>query len=368
MNKITKVILFTAIVLIIVGIIFYPKLKSLFSNEEGKPAAEAVRTPMAGRGGGGGQALNINALIIKPSTLIDEVKASKALLLPDEEVELSFESSGKITDIFFTEGSAVKKGQLLAKINDKPLQAQLQKLEAQIPLAEDRVFRQKSLLEKDAVSKEAYEQVTTELDKLKADIELVKAQIAQTELRAPFDGYVGLRNVSEGAYASPTVVITKLTKVIPLKLEFSVPEKQAYAVTPGTKISFRLDENNSYPATIYANDSRLDPNTLTMKVRAIYPNVNGKMQPGRSADVSILANEIQNAIVVPSESVVKEMGKDIAYIQSAGRAKRVELEAGLRTESDLQVINGLASGDTLIISGVMQLRDGLPVIIDSIEE
>ena len=112
---------------------------------------------------------------------------------------------------------------MLAKVNDSQLQAQLARLEAQMPLAEDRVFRQNALLQRDAVSKEAYEQVKTELATLHADIENVKASIAMTELRAPFDGVIGLRQVSTGAYASPTTVIAKLTKITPLKVRIPVP-------------------------------------------------------------------------------------------------------------------------------------------------
>ena len=113
----------------------------------------------------------------------------------------------RLWDINFTEGTFVKKGQLLAKVNDSQLQAQLKRLEAQMPLAEDRVFRQNALLQRDAVSKEAYEQVKTELATLHADIENVKANIAMTELRAPFDGVIGLRQVSVGAYASPSPLL-----------------------------------------------------------------------------------------------------------------------------------------------------------------
>jgi membrane fusion protein (multidrug efflux system) len=363
MNKGTKITLFIVIALIIAGMASYQTIKNKLKKEE--TPKDIVRP---GLFGGKGAPLNVNAKVIKPETLLDVIKASKARVIPDEEVELSFESSGKVTDIFFKEGTDVKKGDLLAKINDKPLQAELQKLETQVPLAEDRVFRQKSLLEKDAVSKEAYEQVSTELEKLKADIALVKSRIAQTELRAPFDGVIGLRNVSEGAYVSPTTIVSILTKVIPLKVDFSVNEKQSDIVSPGTRITFRLPPDlTEYGATIYAVESRVDENTFALKVRAIYPNGNGKMRPGRSADITIRANEIKNAIVIPNESVIAEMGNDIAYVYSGGKAKKVELEKGIRTESDMQILKGLNPGDTLIISGVMQLRDGLPVTIDNIK-
>jgi membrane fusion protein (multidrug efflux system) len=365
MNKGIKITLITVIALFVAVMAFYPSIKQRLGSDE--KAAVAVDRPAPDRGRNTQKALPVNALIVKPAILLDEIRSSTATIYPDEQVELAFESAGKITNIFFQEGSAVKKGDLLAKINDAPLQAELKKLEAQTPLAEDRVFRQKSLLEKDAVSKEAYEQVQTDLEKLKADIALVKAQIAQTELRAPFDGFVGLRNVSEGAYAATTTIITTLTKVIPLKVEFSINEKDVNNIKPGTKITFKLENDlTAYSATVYALESKVDPKTYTCKVRALYPNADGKIFPGRSASISIRKNEIRNAIVVPTEAVVKEMGHDVAYLYSNGHARRIELETGIRTEAVLQVLKGLSIGDTILTSGIMQLREGLDVEIGNI--
>ena len=166
--------------------------------------------------------LNVNGLVIRPTSLTDGI-TTVGNLLPDEEVDLSFETSGKIVAINFREGTPVTRGELLAKVNDLPLVAQLSRYEAQLKLAEDRVYRQSALLEKDAVSLEAYEQARTELAMLNADIDIVRSNIALTELHAPFDGVIGLRNVSEGAYASPDVVVAKLTKISPLKIDFFVP-------------------------------------------------------------------------------------------------------------------------------------------------
>ena len=184
--------------------------------------------------------LNVNGLVVRPQTLTDGI-TSVGSLLPDEEVDLSFETSGKIVSINFQEGSTVRKGELLAKVNDKPLLAQLSRYEAQLKLAEDRVYRQSALLEKDAVSLEAYEQARTELAMLNADIDIVRSNIALTELHAPFDGVIGLRNVSEGAYASPSVVVAKLTKIKPLKIDLSVPERYASQIKPGTRLTFTVE-------------------------------------------------------------------------------------------------------------------------------
>ena len=361
MNKRFKITLVVIIALIITGLALYPTVKKYFAK--GDLSKESATAPRGPAGGGRGAPLNVNVRIVQPETLTDIIRVT-GNLIPDEEVDLTFETSGMITDIFFKEGSSVKKGQLLAKVNDKPLQAELQKLEAQIPLAEDRVFRQKALLEKDAVSKEAYEQVTTELEKLKADIALVKSRIAQTELRAPFDGEIGLRMVSEGAYASPTVLIARLTKISPIKIEFSIPER--HTIIPGTNITFKTTSNDSYTASVYAIESRIEQNNGALKARALYPNSNKKLKAGEMASIEIQATELHNALTAPNEAVIAEMGRDIAYLYSDGKAKLVELTKGLRTESRLQILDGLHPGDTLIISGIMQLRDGIPVTIDNI--
>lgn len=311
--------------------------------------------------------LNVNGEIIKPQTLIDDIKIS-GNLIPDEETNLSFETSGKIVEINFEEGREVKKGQLLAKVNDKALQAQLSKLEAQLKLAEDRVYRQDALLKKDAVSKEALEKVQTELATLHADIDLVKSNISLTELRAPFSGVIGLRQVSLGQYASPTTIIAKLTKITPLKVEFAVPERYAGDVEKGTNLTFKVEGKlKEYSAKVYAMESKIDPATHTLPIRAVYPNIKGELLPGRYVSVTLKRAEINQAIAVPSQAIVPEMGKDIIYLYKNGKSQPQEIILGMRTEGHVQVIKGLNIGDTIIKSGTMQLRTGLQVKLDNID-
>ena len=311
--------------------------------------------------------LNVNGFIIRTKHLTDGI-SGVANLLPDEEVDLSFETSGKIVAINFQEGTPVRKGDLLAKVNDKPLQAQLARYEAQLKLAEDRVYRQNALLEKDAVSQEAFEQAQTELATLIAEINIVKSNIELTELRAPFDGIIGLRNVSEGAYASPSVVVATLTKITPLKIDFFVPERYASQIRPGTRLSFTIEgRQERFEAEVYATETQVDVTTRTLAVRARYPNARGRLMPGRFATVQIRMHEIPDAIAVPTEAIVPEMGIDKVFLYRNGKAHAVEVTTGLRTESSIQIINGLSVGDTLITSGTLQLREGLPVTLDNID-
>lgn len=311
--------------------------------------------------------LSVTAKVLTPHLLTDEI-LTVGKLVPDEEVQLTFETSGKITEIHFEEGSSVKKGTLLAKVNDSHLQAQLSRLEAQVPLAEERVYRQSTLLQRDAVSKEALEIVNTELATLKADIEHVKAQIKMTELRAPFDGIIGLRQVSVGSYASPSTIVASLTSLVPIKIEFSVSERYARDVKKGTNLTFNVDgHNDPFEAQVYATESSIDPETHNLTVRALYHNSDQKLMPGQYAGIRLKQKEITDAISVPAEAIVPEMGISKVFVYRSGKAEPVNVTTGLRTDAEVQIITGLQSGDTILTSGTLQLRKGSAVKIEHFE-
>ena len=349
MNKITKYGIIGGIVVACVALAYNAFMPKENSDLKEAPAKERKQQ---------GQALNVRGVVIGEQ-LITDALAMSGSLVPDEEVSLSFETSGKITDIYFKEGSMVEKGQLLAKINDAPLQAELRRKEAQLRLMQDRVFRAKALLEKEAVSKEAFQEAEANLSALKAEIDGVKAEIAQTELRAPFSGVIGLRQVSVGAYATTQTAVAMLTKRSPLKVEFSVPERYAGTLPDGASLEFTV-EGDLTPrmAKVYASDSRVDENTRTFTVRALYDNKDGKLVPGRYASVRLTTREYSNALAVPSEAIVSEMGIDKVYLYRNGKAEPVEITKGLRTDAQVQVLRGLSVGDTVITSGTMQLRAG----------
>ena len=358
MNNLKRWIITAIVIACCIGIGLYNLIKA-----PGAPEKEgSLPPPDRSR-----NVLEVNARVIRTQPLTETISAIGSLL-PDEEVDLSFETSGKIVSIHFQEGSAVKKGELLAKVNDAPLRAQLSRYEAQVQLAEDRVYRQNALLKKDAVSQEAFEQASTELAILNADIDLVKANIALTELRAPFDGMVGLRNVSEGAYASPNIVVTTLTKISPLKIDFSVPERYADQIRPGTRLTFTVEGSlRTFDATVYATESQVDVGTRTLSVRARYPNADGALMPGRFAGIRIRMQEIPQAIAIPTEALIPEMGIDKVYLYKNGTAQPVAVKTGLRPDALIQIVDGLTPGDTLITSGTLQLRTGLKVKLHHID-
>jgi len=315
---------------------------------------------------GNSQPLLANGYIIKP-TQMNELIYSTGSLIPDEEVDLSFETSGKIVGIFFNEGTRVERGDLLAKINDKPLQAQLLKLQAQKKLTEEREFRQRQLLDRDAISRESYDQVATELQSLQADIQLIQARISETELRAPFDGIVGLRMISEGAFATTQTNIVRLVKISPLKIDFSVPERYAGEISSGFPISFVIDGiDQTFNANVYAVAPKVDADTRTIVARARYPNTNEELKPGRFASVRLLLSQIENTIAIPTEAIIPEMGGEKVFIIRNGKAEEVKVKIGLRTESHIQIQEGLQFGDTVLTTAILQLRHNIPIQLDTI--
>ncbi len=358
MNKKFKIVINLAILVLLIGIIAYPKISPLFSSGT-SGGGDASFQPQQRR------ALKVSGYVLEPMPIRDEVRTT-GNLLPDEEVDLAFETSGKVVGIYFQEGSFVEEGDLLAKMNDRHLQAQLQKLEAQHRLLVEREFRQRSLLERDAISQESYDQVVTELESLDADIELMEARIAETEVRAPFDGIVGLRYLSEGSYASPSTQLARLIKIEPLKIEFSVPERYAGEITPGFPVTFSIDGVlNAMEAEVYAVNPMVDERTRTIRVRALYDNVDGQLNPGRFASISLTLAESNEAITVPAEALIPEMEGDRVFLYRDGVAEAVYVQTGIRAEDRVQITDGLAFGDTLLTTGVLQLRQGLPVELDN---
>ena len=348
--------------MVLLGIIFYPKIKPVFSPENNQ-GAQGIRGAATR---GGGQALFASGYLVQPTDM-SELIYSTGTLLPDEEVDLAFETSGKVVGLFFTEGTRVKKGNLLAKINDKPLQAQLLKLQAQQKLTKEREFRQRQLLERDAISQESYDQVATELQSIEADIQLIESRIAETELRAPFDGIVGLRFISEGAFASTQTKIVRLVKNIPIKIEFSIPERYAGQIQPGYPITFEIDgEDKNFNAKVYAVDPMVDVNTRTIVARALYPNNNEELKPGRFASVKATLSQIENTVSVPTQAIIPEMSGEKVFVYKGGKAREVKVKLGLRTESHVQVRSGLQFGDTLLTTAILQLRQGIPVQLDTL--
>lgn len=354
MTKKTRNTLLISAGAIIILILVSPRLK-LFTSESGRPGGPNVGAP-----------LPVTAHIASPQALDTRIRATGSIIA-NEEVDLKTETAGKIIGIYFKEGTRVRKGELLAKINDAELQASLIRAESQEKLAADKEQRRRVLFEKNNISPEDYEVTLNELKSLQAEVKLIKARIAKAEVRAPFDGYVGLRYVSEGSYVSTDTRIATLQDVNQVKLDFSIPERYANDVRRGQSVLFRVTGNDrAYSGRIYAIEPKIDLNTRTVQLRAICPNPEGRIIPGSFAEVELVLGETPDALLVPTEALIPELGGQKLYVVRDGKAVPLMVETGIRTDRNVQITKGLAINDTVITSGTLQIRPGMPVQITSL--
>ncbi|MFN3405966.1 MAG: efflux RND transporter periplasmic adaptor subunit [Cytophagaceae bacterium] len=308
------------------------------------------------------------AVVATPELLENKINIT-GTVLPNEEVQLRSEATGRITSINFTEDSPVTKGQLLVKINDRDLKAQLSKIKVQEKLASDDEYRKRKLLEINGISQEEYDRAANLVKTLQADVELLEAQIAKTEIRAPFNGVVGLRFLSEGGYVSPNDLVASIQELNPVKIEFNVPERYADLVRKGSAIKFSVAGSDKlYSGTVYAASTSIDLNTRTLTVRAKAPNPDRSLTPGSFVKISFTLQLIKDALLLPSEAVVPELGGQKIFVISADTVRSVKVQTGIRTEDAVQIISGISANDTVPITGLLQLKDGAKVRIKEISE
>lgn len=323
---------------------------------------------VGGRGGGRGP-VSVNAVIVEAGVLDDDLRVT-GTILPNEQVELQSETNGKITGIYFREGEVVGRGKLLVKINDAELRAQLKRAVHRRTLAAAKEARTKQLLEKNAVSPADYDVAISELNTANAEIELIQAQLDKTEVRAPFGGVIGFRQVSLGSYISPVTRIATLSSTDPVKIEFYVPERYGAAVRRGSAIRFSVDDSEAQvTGSVYAIEPRVEQSTRTLQVRATAANPGGRLMPGSFAEVSLRLTRSEKALTIPSEAVVPQAGgKASVFVARDGKAEQRQVDIGLRTARSVEVLSGLQPGDTVISSGLQMLKPGGEIRVATIEE
>ncbi len=353
MKKKTKRGIYTLLALILLTALALPKLK-LFDGTG--PDKTRLSSPQ-------NRAVPVEVYLVKHEKLEQKIFAT-GTVVANEEIELRSESSGVITGIYFEEGSKIQKDDRLLKINDSDLQAQLLKQKYELELAADRENRQHRLLEKNLISRENYDFALNTLNIVKAEIAFLEAQIRKTEIRAPFDGIIGLRYVSVGSYISPSTRIANLINFNPIKIDFSVPEKYANFVRKGDRFSYRVvGTEKEHSGEVLAIEPRIEKSTRTMQVRGISPNEAGQILPGAFAEVELIIQNIDAAIMIPTAALIPELQGQKVFLIENKKATPKYVTTGIRTETRVQIIHGLTSGDTLITTGLLQVRSGSQVSI-----
>lgn len=340
-----KKLLYAILIIGIVGFIAYRISSNKSKNAESK------------KFGGKETTTTVEGIVIKTASF-DNNLALSGSVEANEQIEIRSEVSGIVEGIYFTEGSNVKKGQVLFKVNDLELLAQLRQASTREGLAAENQRRAKLLLQKEAISNEEFDIANADYASMQAQTQLIRAQIAKTSVRAPFSGKIGLRYISPGTYITPTVLVAKLVNTGKLKITFSIPEKYAAQIKSGSNIDFSVAGiDNTYKAKIYAIEPEVAVATRTLQVRAIADNTDGKLFPGTFAEIKLPLNTVKNAIVIPSESIVPVQNGKKVFVASNGKAKEVMVESATRTDDSILILSGLKEGDTLITSGVMSLKN-----------
>jgi membrane fusion protein, multidrug efflux system len=344
-----KTISITLLILILLGLIGYRITKNGTENSSGP------------KNGGNKMMQKAEGIIIKPQNFADALSLSGSVEA-NEQIEIRSEVSGIVEAIYFQEGANVSKGQALLKINDLELKAQLSQAVTRQNLAAENERRAKLLLEKEAISQEEYDIASSEFRSLKAQTQLIQAQLAKTTVRAPFSGKIGLRSISPGTYVTPTTLISKLVNTDFLKITFSIPEKYSSNLQANTKVSFSIpNQTETFEATIYAIEPEIETTTRTLKIRAKISNTNGKILPGTFATVNLPITAIEDAILIPTEAIIPIQNGKKVIVAKNGKATEIQIETGTRTKDNILVIKGLQIGDTLVTSGIMSIKADAPI-------
>ena len=299
--------------------------------------------------------------IVKPSVLQQSINVS-GTLKPFEETTLQPEVSGRIVTINLPEGKYVKQGTLLVKLFDGDLQAQLHKATTQLKIIEQQQQRQSELLKVAGISQTDYDQTTLQLASIKNDIELYNVMIRKTEVKAPFDGTIGLRNISVGAIVTPATILATIRADKQLKLDFSVPSKYSSEINVGTKLNFKIQgKEEKYDASVIASEKGIESVTNNLNVRAVVKSKVGSLLPGEFANIELKLKQNNHALMIPTEAVIpQELNKQV-IIAKNGKAKFVTVKTGVRKEATIEVVTGLEPGDTLITTGLLFLKPDSPV-------
>lgn len=347
---------FIGLLALILGVVLYNKVLFPPDNSGGKPM------------GGPPKEMAVSAYVVEPQQLSNNIVAS-GTLLAFEEVDLHPEVSGKIISLNLNEGARVVKGDLLVKLFDADLQAQLRKLESQKETAERTEQRLKQLLSINGIGQQEYDNALTQLKGIIADMDYTKAQISKTEIRAPFNGVVGLRNVSNGAFVSPTTSIAILQQIDPLKIDFTIPEKYQSSIKRDDQLRFSVDGfSATFQGKVYAIEPRVDEATRTIKIRALVQNPNARLFPGAFAKVDVGLKTIDNALMVPTQCIIPEARNKKLIVVKNGKAEFRKVETGIRNESFIQITSGVEAGDTVVATAIMYVKPDMALKVMKVME
>jgi membrane fusion protein, multidrug efflux system len=300
----------------------------------------------------------IEGVVAKP-TLLEQNIVVSGTLKPFEETVLVPDVGGRVVSINFQEGMHVTKGTLLVQLFNDDLKAQLHKVQAQKDLAEQTEKRQSELIKINGISQLDYDQSVLQVNSLNADLEVIRAQLRKTEILAPFDGVIGLRNISVGAVVSQTTPLATIRQLSPMKLEFSFPGKYISSVKKGTRLKFTVQgTDHSYEAVVMATEEGIDASTRNLQAKALVSGKTEGLVPGMFANVALILNENPRALMIPTQAIIPDAQKKKVIVSRAGKATFTDVTTGVRQATDIEIVSGIQSGDTVVTTGIQFIKPG----------
>lgn len=296
-------------------------------------------------------------IAIASSQMVDKVIEVNGSVMASEFVDIRPETNGRIVFLQIPEGKMVAAGTVLARLNDADLQAQLQKIKVQLELANINEQRNKKLIQAKGINQSDYDISLQQVNSLKADMDYTQSLIDKTVIKAPFAGQIGLKQVSLGAFATTATTLVTLQKVDQLKVDFTLPEVYQNYIKIGKKVVIESIANPGVKmsATIAAIEPQIIATTRNIRVRA---NLQGKLLPGAYTKVFLDENQLKPSIMVPSNVIIPDSKAKQLVIVKDGKAKFIPVETGYRTASAVEITSGLQIGDSVIVAGMLFVRDG----------
>jgi membrane fusion protein (multidrug efflux system) len=303
----------------------------------------------------------VDGTVVQPAILKEELEVI-GTLVANQQVDVVSELTRKIVRVNVREGSFVKAGSLLFQLDDSDLQAQLERFRQEEKLALLNEERLKDLIEHEAIAQQDYDQASTNLNVLKAQIRELQVMISKTRITAPFSGHVGIINVHPGSVVSVNTVLTDIEDNSVVKVDFNVPEKYTNAIKPGSVHTFTIASGDKkYATKVIARAATLSEDTRTLLVRAITDNKDGHLLPGQSARLNLALSSSNDALSITSNALIPSSQGYSIYVAKKSTVTAVPVQIGQRSAGSVEIINGLQKGDTVITSNLLRLAPGSQV-------
>lgn len=300
--------------------------------------------------------MRVDAYIVKPQLFQENIEVPGSIVA-NEVAEIHPEVSGRIVRLNVAEGKYVSRGTLLAKLYDGDLVAQLNKLQVQLKIAQKTEERQSELLKIQGISQQDYDLSLLQVNNLRADIGIIRTSISKTEVRAPFSGKLGLKSISPGQYVTPASVIAVINQTDILKLDFTVPEKYTNQIRLGQLVTFTYEgSKKELGAKVIATESNVSENTRSLMVRAQVVAREEGLLPGAFAKVKLSFDPDPNALLVPTQAVLPQARGKKLILYKSGTAIFADVTTGVRDSIQVQILDGIEPGDTIIVTGLLSVR------------